>query len=562
MRLHPHQATLDQAIIDAWAAGHQNVLAVLGCGGGKTPVAANRLWQHQGASVAIAHRQELVGQLSKTIARYGLKHRILAPDNVVRQIVQEHIAEFGRDFYDPSAPCAVAGVGTLNSWAKPTSKNYHAFKHWSNQVTLWFFDEAAHICASSWLNAVALFPNAKGLGVTATAERADGKGLGRHADGVFDIIVLGPEMREMINGLPDHNGIIRPYLADYRVFCPPSDLDVSTVTVGADGDYNREKLGKATRKSNIMGHVVEHYQLIAPGKLAILFAPDMETAQLFYQQFNVNGIPAEIVSAVTPQQIRFDIMRKFRQRRVLVLINIDIMGEGVDVPDVEVVIMARATQSYTLYHQQFNRATRLSGDPNKVAIIIDHVNNVRTHRLPDRVREWSLDRRERKASKLPDPNAIPLKICCNPVCMAPYDAYLDECPYCHTAPVPAGRATVEQVDGCLYELSAEALAVLRGEVDRVDQHPDAVRSWMRAAGHDSMVANSAAARQREKQEAQGLLRSALAGYGGIQQYLGLSDREAQRKFYLQFGIDVLSAMALGRADAVALTERLVGVIGG
>lgn len=561
MQLRPYQIEMRQQIAAAWPTA-KAVMAVLPTGSGKTVLFSSELADHHGSSVAIAHRQELVGQMSLALARYGVKHRIIAPTNVVRGIIQQHIAELGKDFYNPSAQCAVAGVDTIISWAKETSPQYHAFTRWAANVTYAVCDEGHHcLVTNKWGKALTLFPHARILLVTATPERADGKGLGRHADGIVDVMIEGPGMRQLINGLPDHRGIITPFLTDYRIACPPSDLDLSTVGLGADGDYVRGQLAKKTRGSTIMGHVVEHYLRMASGKLGVTFAPDVETSVEFARLFNQAGVRAEAVSAKTPDHVRREIIRRFRNREVMQLINCDLFGEGFDLPAIEVVSMARATQSYSLYCQQFGRALRLMEGKEK-ALIIDHVGNVAQHLLPDRIgKEWTLDRRDRAAKKEKDPNAIPMRICCNPVCMSPFERILDNCPFCGWTPVPAGRATIEQVDGCLYELDAAALAAMRGEVAKVDEHPDAVRAWMQRAGHPPVVCNSAALRHKEKQEAQAALRSGMELYGGIQAFIGLSDKEAQRKFYHQFGIDVLGAQALGRADAEILTEKVNRVIG-
>jgi len=562
----PYQAEDDQSILDAWAAGHQNVLYVLPCGGGKSYVSANRIHHHIGYSAVIAHREKLVSQLSCHLAQTGVKHRIFAPKSVVNAIIQLHIRLYGKDFYDPSSPCAVGGVDTMISWAKPESKNHHAFMRWCQQVSLWIVDESHHITGNQrgkgnkWGKVIDLFTNAKGLGVTATPVRADGKGLGRHADGVFDTIVEGPRMRQLINGLPDETGKIRSYLSDYRIICPPNDLDVSDVPIGADGDYVRGKLAKKTRSSTIMGNVVSTYMQFAAGKRGVIFAPDIETAIEFSRLFNVGGVPAEIMTAETPTHIRFEFARRLEAGEILMLVTVDLISEGYDLPAIEVAIMARKTESYGLYVQMFGRPCRwMEG---KTAIIIDHVSNVARHLLPDREGiEWTLDRREKSAKKDKDPNAIPMKICCNPLCMSPYEAFRDKCPFCHTAPKVLGRSSPEQVEGDLFELDAAVLAAMRGEVAKTDEHPDAVRAWMQRAGHPDMVAYAAAKRQREKQEAQAVLRDAMAWYGGLAAHIGLSDREAQRKFYHQFGVDVLGAQALGRADAEVLTEKVNRVIG-
>src|ERR1035437_3941441 len=113
IELRDFQATSKQGVLSAWSAGAQNVLLVLPTGGGKTVVFADIITNNPGPSVAIAHRQELVSQISLALARDGVRHRIIGPTSIIKWIVQLHITELGRDYYDPSARCAVAGVDTL-----------------------------------------------------------------------------------------------------------------------------------------------------------------------------------------------------------------------------------------------------------------------------------------------------------------------------------------------------------------------------------------------------------------------------------------------------------------
>jgi len=539
MQLRPYQSQMDQDIDAAWLAGHRNVMAVLPTGAGKTILAAKKIADHNGASCVIAHRQELVGQMSLALARYGVRHRIIGPKNVIKYIIQNHIVELGRDFYDPAARCAVAGVDTI-------VRREVELARWLQQVTLWIQDENHHqLAGNKWGKAAAMFPNARGLGITATPERTDGKGLGRHADGLTDLIVEGPGMRELITA---------GYLTDYRIFCPPSDLDLSTVAVGADGDFIRGQLALKTRASTIMGHVAESYLKIAPGKLGVTFAPDVEMATEFSRMFNAAGVPSEVVSAKTPDNVRQEILRRFKRRQILQLVNCDLFGEGFDLPAIEVVTMARATQSYGLYCQQFGRALRPMDGKDR-AIIIDHVGNVIRHGMPDRPRVWTLDRRDRKSSKSAD-DVIPMRVCCNPICLAPYERVLVACPYCGWIPVPASRASIEIVDGDLNELDPSVLQAMRGEVASVDRHPDDVKHGMERSGASHIVCASVAARHRERQEAQSALRGQIALWAGWQRQQGRPDAESYRRFYFGFGTDVLSAQALGRPEAEALTARI------
>lgn len=388
-------------------------------------------------------------------------------------------------------------------------------------------------CNNKWGKACAMFTNSavRGLGVTATPMRGDGLGLGRHADGVMDVMVQAPGMREIIR---------MGFLTDYRIFAPPSDLDLSGVTTSAGGDFSPEPLRKAVHKSHIVGDVVQHYIKIANGKLGVTFAVDVTSATEIAAAYREAGIKAEVVSAQTPDMIRMGVLRKFANREVVQLVNVDLFGEGFDLPAIEVVSMARPTQSFSLYAQQFGRALRLlDGKPH--GIIIDHVGNVARHGLPDAHREWSLDRREKRGRSTVS-DVMPIRVC--PKCTGAYEADLGlSCPYCGHSAEPAGRSLPEQVDGDLYELTPEALARLRGEIDKPpSEHPN------------MLIQASLNARHREAGEAQRKLRAAMVEWAA-----GMDDLpRAWRRFFLTFGVDTLTAQALGRVEAEALTARIKG----
>jgi superfamily II DNA or RNA helicase len=221
--------------------------------------------------------------------------------------------------------------------------------------------------------------------------------------------------------------------------------------------------------------------------------------------------------------------------------------------------MARATQSYGLFVQQFGRGCRLL-DGKNTAYIIDHVGNVVRHGLPDKPRIHSLNRRDKSAKKEKDPDVIPIRVCGNPACVSPFERVLISCPFCGWIPVPADRTSPEMVDGDMFEIDPEMLAIMRGDINKVDQHPDNVKNWMKKAGHNDIVANSAAKRHRERQESQNELRHVMSWYGGLQQAMGNHIRVAQRTFYHQFGVDVMSAQTLGKNDADELKQRILIVL--
>lgn len=568
-RLRPFQISIKQQVFDHWHAGKRNVLVKSPTGSGKTVVLADVVKTVDRASAVIAHRGELVSQISKALAHEGVRHRIIGPDSLRKKCVTLHMEHFKRSFFDAGARVGVCSIDTL------TGKDAKS-DPWFSQVGLWVQDEAHHVQRENkWGRGVSMFPNAYGLGVTALALRADGGGLGagENNDGMFHALVRGPELRHLID---------TGYLTDYRVFTPPSDVDYSAVTVTDSGDYSPAKLRAAVHASDkIVGDVVRSYKRICFEKLGrlglgVTFAVDVESAKEIAAAYNAAGVPAEVVTAKTEDVLRDRILQRFARREIMQLVNVDLFGEGFDLPAIEVVSMVRKTESRQLYIQQFGRSLRLmvsdelgkmwdtfsdeqrleliakSGKP--YALIIDHVGNVFRHGLPDAVFHDSLERRASRASANDD--AIPTRVCTNPdrgdgaACAKTYERYYKACPFCHFEPVPAERSKPEHVDGDVFELSPEVLAALRGGVMNTQAAPHFPR-------HLSGIALAGAnARFVEKAIAQHKLRDTMAVWAGWKRHQGMDDRQAMRAFFLTFDVDILSAASMGGPDAEALAARI------
>lgn len=534
--LRPYQHQLINDINVEWLKGNRNVLAVSATGSGKTVVFSNVIANESGASIAIAHRHELVSQMSMALARNGVRHRIIGSPALASECRANHLEELGVSYVNPNAPYAVASVDTLIKM-DPNDP-------WFATVRLWVMDEAHHVLKhNKWGTAVGMFPNARGLGVTAETERADGYGLGDMNDGVFHAMVLAPTMRDLIN---------MGFLTDYRVISIKSDLDLSKVDISkATGDYSGKKLAKATKGSHITGDIVDAYVKYASGKLGITFAVDIEHATEIAAAFRARGVPAEVVSSKTESARRRQVLRDFKARKILQLVNVDLFGEGFDLPAIEVVSMGRATQSFNLFKQQFGRALRLM-DGKQWAIIIDHVGNVvggANHGLPDQVRHFSLGRPVPRAQREPDEDLIPLRTCVE--CSQPYPRINVKCKWCGHYPEPASRKGPEFVDGDLYELSPETLAKMRGEVDSVMSTFVPIPMGLAKNAEDAIKR-----RHTERAVAQMHLRNTMALWAGWQRSQGLGDREIQRLFFLTYANDIMSAQTLGAADADQLRARL------
>lgn len=544
--LRPDQLQLKADAYAAWNSGARNVLAVLPTGGGKSVVASDivadklRMGKRQ---AIIAHRNELVSQLSGHLAKREIPHRIIAPSNIIAQIANEHRAEYnGRVFVSQNSTVAVAGVDTLVA-------RQDELKPWAQQISDWLIDEAHHVLAANkWGAAVNMFPNACGLGVTATPSRSDGKGLGAHHDGVFNAMVLGPDMRQLID---------LGALTDYEFALPVGDFEISEDAITDSGDYSPKKMREASKRSHITGDVVTEYCKHAFGKRAICFATDVETATEIASNFQAFGIAAAALSAKTPTAIRAEYIRRFRLGTLTILVNVDLFSEGFDVPACEVVIMARPTASLGVYLQQIGRGLRVINGK-RVGLIIDHVGNWKRHGFPDKRHYWTLDRREKRAKKKPDDEEIPLVRCLNEDCGKPYVKALPACPHCGMVPPlppPGGRGSPEKVEGDLILLDRDALAAMRKATEL--ESPAAGGSRAAFAAGD-LAGAGAVNRQIAKVAAQTRLKDAIAQWAGIQRHKGRGDQESYRRFYHALGMDVLSALAADRSrDDYEKTAEIV-----
>lgn len=569
--LRDYQSESEANVFQAWGEGAQNVMMLSPTGGGKTVTFCDVVVKSDAPACIMAHRQELVGQAALALNRERVPHAIIAQPKVVKQIVKLEQDEHGYSCFNTRANVRVAGVDTI-------IRN-DGNDRWFSQVGLVVPDEAHHVLkANKWGKAVGMFtnPHLRGLYPTAHAVRADGKGLGRDADGLVDRLILGPSPRTLMN---------RGFLTDYRLICVGSDIDFSECQIGPSGEFNYDAIRAATHKSKtIVGDVVKEYLKYAAGKLGITFVVDVEQAVKQRQAFHDAGVPAEIITGVTPIETRGAIMRKFKARQILQLISVDCLGEGVDVPAIEVVSLARRTASWQLLCQQVGRSWRVIvegaywqhwnqySDAERVAIIaasakpkaiiIDHVGNILYHAklrgLPDSEQEYSLLRTGIGGGRKSD--AIPMRVCIIGVdkfnqpavgCFQPYERFYLACPHCGVTPTPPGRATPELVEGDLFELDPAIMAAMRGEVARVNGPLPNV-AHMPAHIQRGIIRN-----HHDRYKAQQSLQRVMMVWGGWQcEHRKLNLREAHKLFFIRYGIDVMSAQTLNAAEAAGLETRI------
>ena len=201
-------------------------------------------------------------------------------------------------------------------------------------------------------------------------------------------------------------------------------MDNDKLKKNSTGDFSDASI-TLSMEPQIYGDVIKNYKKFADGQKTIVYTHNVQSSKEVAEKFISNGYAAKQVDGKTPKVEREKAMELFRSGDITILVNAELYGEGVDVPDCECVILLRPTMSLTLFIQQTMRSMRYQ--PNKLATIIDHVGNYRRHGLPNTEHDWNVHfKGERKKSK--DNDAIPIKEC--PECYSVIESSYSVCPAC------------------------------------------------------------------------------------------------------------------------------------
>ena len=205
-------------------------------------------------------------------------------------------------------------------------------------------DEAHHAAAPSYTRIYDYLRPRLHLGFTATPRRGDDRGLA----GVFDDIVF---RRDLLWG------IRHGYLCD--VDCRRVSVSWSTSRVGrVAGDFNAAQLALAVNNLTANEQVAEAYRQLRIGR-TLIFASSLDHAHEISAL-----IPGSfVISGATPRPERQDLLARFEAGDVECLVNYGVFTEGLDVPGIETVLLARPTRNATLYTQMVGRGLRRFTDP-------------------------------------------------------------------------------------------------------------------------------------------------------------------------------------------------------
>lgn len=386
------------------------------------------------SSVFVVHRRELIRQVTRALNEQQIPHGVIAPG------------------YSPTTHMVqVASVQTLvRRLDKVSTPN------------LIIVDEAHHcVRNNTWGKVIDEWDDAKVIGLTATPTRLSGEGLGD----IFEDMVHGPDIATLIK---------QGFLCDYKLYAPPLDISLKGARKRM-GDYVKSDLDEILDKPAIIGDALQHYKKICPGKRAIVFCASIRHSEHVAKQFQKEGFNAAHIDGKTPSAERDDAIDKFSNGETEVLTNVDLVGEGFDVPGIEVVIMLRPTCSLTLFMQQVGRGLRPFEGKDDL-IILDHVNNVLKHGLPDEEREWELTKGKKK-SKSGEAN-LAITVCQG--CFRVFKT-APACPYCGMMRPVKERETEEkegelaEVDKAEMEKRRKALRQEVGKAKTLDELKEIAR---------------------------------------------------------------------------------------
>ena len=358
-RLRPYQQEMKDKVFRHWNR-HFNVMLQLPTGTGKTVLFTsiiNDLVSVKDTKIVIlAHRKELIDQISEHLIRYDIDHGVITS---------------GRK-RDLEKSVQVASVQTLTH-----EKNIDLLDELKPKFII--IDEAHHSLADSYTKFWKHCGDCWKLGVTATPYRLNCRSFMSH----FDKLIESEKIDQFIS-----QGYLSEY--DFLVDNPNSSLSQTIKAIkekSSTGDYKTATLLKELNVPQHIQRLVVCYEQYVNGKKGIVYAINKEHAHSICEAYLAIGVIAVYIDSDTPKRERAEIVERFSKSEIQVMVNVDIFSEGFDCPDVEFIQLARPTWSLAKYLQQVGRGMRPCESKQKT-VILDNARMFVKFGLPSEERMW------------------------------------------------------------------------------------------------------------------------------------------------------------------------------
>jgi superfamily II DNA or RNA helicase/HKD family nuclease/diadenosine tetraphosphate (Ap4A) HIT family hydrolase len=328
--------------------GNQAGLVVLATGLGKTWLSAFDTLQAGAQRVLfVAHREEILEQAIATF----------------RQI-RPH-SSFGRytgTERTTDADVTFASVQTL-------SRANHLTRFAPDTFDYVIVDEFHHASAATYRRLIEHFAPRFLLGLTATPERTDGA----------DLLALCGE--NLVYRADIADGIRRGLLSQFDYFGVPDEVDYEQIP-WRNNRFDEEALTTAVATRTRADNALEQWQKRG-GTKSLGFCVSQQHADFMADHFSAVGVRAVAVHSGPSTAPRALSLEQLKLGELDIVFSVDMFNEGVDLPDVDTVLMLRPTESAIVWTQQFGRGLRWR--PGKRLKVIDYIGNHRSFLLKPRV---------------------------------------------------------------------------------------------------------------------------------------------------------------------------------
>ena len=313
-------------------------------GTGKTVTAVMDAKRCGGRTLFLAHTQELINQAADTFRR-------LWPEVSV-----------GRYMEAIKEPEAHVVCGSVQSVA------LHLEDFREDAFSYLIVDEAHHAAADTYQKILAYFHPAFTLGLTATPERtADNRAI-------LDIF------KNTAHKLDIQTAVEIGELVPIRCIRIHTNIDLTRVRFNSV-QYNIRDLESKIYVPERNRLIVDTWLQYVRDKCTVVFCASVRHAEQIAELFRQAGVSAAAVSGGMKPAERREFQDRFVRREILVLCACDLLNEGWDCPEIEVLFMARPTMSRVLYTQQLGRGMRLF--PGKESLMVfDFVDNASQYNMP------------------------------------------------------------------------------------------------------------------------------------------------------------------------------------
>jgi len=353
-----------KSILTQIIASGTNDLVQLDTGAGKTPIIAKLAENYQDA-IIVCHRNILIKQASEKLAMCGLHHRIVASNTTKRISANNNIAKVGAHFVNPRSKIELVSIDTINSQLKSGKLLIN------KNAKIMLVDEAHHLADDNkWASLVEAI-GVRCVGFTATPIRGDGFPMIAKHGGVFERILQA----EGYQFNATERLISEGYLAEYSAYF-------------AQAKYDADKGGSGGKQLYIGNTSVDAYLNHAKELQTICIEPRIINAGDTAEAFKKVGISAGAIHSQMPQYEIERILQAFESKQIKVLVAVDMINEGFDVPDADVLILSRVVASFGLYRQLCGRVLRPR--KGKHALILDlNGDSIAKHGLPSDAVDWT-----------------------------------------------------------------------------------------------------------------------------------------------------------------------------